>query len=119
MKTITIRLSEVEAWALDRLAGVNGLSKNKQIANLIVKAYRDIDPGAGIIDGELIDIADDYYWARDFIELSEHKGTVKKEIATAIKVIRYVLENPGDISEDELKELEARRASLLQEYREA
>ena len=121
MKTITIRLTDVEAWALDRLAGVNGLSKNKQIVNLIVKAYGEIDEAADIVEDDIIGITDGPGWAkfaRD--DLANKDGDTKKTLATAIKIIRYVLENECTGAKDEdIAYLEDLRDDLLQEYREA
>jgi len=124
MRTITIRLSEVEAWALDRLAGVNGLSKNKQIVNLIVKAYGEIDEDADIVENELIAIADGQGWAKTAYDnfkpfcAGDDVEVVKKEIVTAIKIIRYVLENEcTGVKDEDIAIIEDLRDELLQEYR--
>lgn len=121
MKTITIRLSDVEAWALDRLAGVNGLSKNKQIVNLIVNAYGEIDEGADIVENDIISVTEGLGWARfAYDDLAGKEGPTKKAIATAIKIIRYVLENECTGADDgQIACIEDLRDELLQEYREA
>lgn len=118
MKTITIRLSEVEAWALDRLAGVNGLSKNKQIANLIVNAYEEIDPGADIVENDLISVTADICWPS--VYYGETNDRTEKEILTkAIKIARYVLENECTGAKDEnIALIEDLRDDLLQKYKE-
>lgn len=53
MKTFSLRLTDIEAEALERLARVNGLSKNKQIQALIARAYIEVDEGAQIIMNDL------------------------------------------------------------------
>ncbi len=53
MKTFSLRLTDIEAEALERLARVNGLSKNKQIQALIARAYTEVDSCAHIIMGDL------------------------------------------------------------------
>lgn len=53
MKTFSLRLTDIEAEALERLARVNGLSKNKQIQALIARAYTEVDSCAQIIMGDL------------------------------------------------------------------
>lgn len=118
MRTITIRLTDTEAWALDRLAGVNGLSKNKQIVNLIAKEYGAIDPDADIVEGEIISISDGMCWANFARAGAIQDGATKKEIVTAIKIIRYVLENECSNTEDaDIAYIEDSRDELLQEYR--
>lgn len=42
MKTFTLRLTDNEAEALSRLSSCYGMSKNKMLATLIVKAYTDM-----------------------------------------------------------------------------
>ena len=118
MRTITIRLSEVEAWALDRLAAVNGLSKNKQIVNLIVKEYGEIDPGADIVENDLIGITADICWPDSYY--NETDGKTEKEILTkAIKIARYVLENEcTGASDEQIACIEDLRDDLLQKYRD-
>jgi len=117
MKTITIRLTDMEAWALDRLAGVTGLSKNKQIANLIVKEYGEIDPGADIVENDLISITADICWPDTYY--NETNDRTEKEILTkAIKIARYVLENEcTGASDEQIACVEDLRDDLLQKYR--
>lgn len=57
MKTFSLRLTDLETEALERLARVNGLSKNKQIQALIVRAYIEVDEDAQVIMGDLQSIA--------------------------------------------------------------
>ena len=58
MKTFSLRLTDIEAEALERLARVNGLSKNKQIQALIARAYIEVDEAAQVIMGGLQSIVD-------------------------------------------------------------
>ena len=58
MKTFSLRLTDIEAEALERLARVNGLSKNKQIQTLIARAYSEVDCCARVVMGDLQSIDD-------------------------------------------------------------
>ena len=118
MKTINIRLSEDEAKALDRLASVSGLSKNKQIVHLIASAYGEIDKGAVIIKGNILSVTKGMEWAQFVHDDLADKEISKEEIEEAIKIVQYVLDNEcGSAQDDEISNIKDLRKNLLRKYR--
>lgn len=118
MKTITIRLSENEAKALDRLASVSGLSKNKQIVHLIASAYGELDKGAVIIKGDILSVTQGLEWAKLVNDDLADKEISKKEIEEAIRIVQYVLDNEcGSAQDDEISNIKDLRKNLLRKYR--
>lgn len=57
MKTFTLRLTDLESEALERLAAVYKVSQNQFIKDKITEYYLGIDNHARSIDGELEQIA--------------------------------------------------------------
>lgn len=58
MKTFTLRLTDVEAEALERLAVVDKISQNQAIKQLICKEYLRFDDDCIAFDNELDSISD-------------------------------------------------------------
>lgn len=131
MKTFTLRLSDEEAEALNRLAYIMGMSKNQLIASAICRDYNafvddgtvitareEIDPY--LFEGnknfafnrvkECVDVLDDY--GADSYE----GGEALEALRHAIKCYDYAIENETDPRTLEQLELEKSDAvNLLRE----
>ena len=127
MKTLSLRLTDLEAEALDMLACANGLSKNKQIVRLITDAYCEIDGYAQVLFADLFSIGCDSYKGlldtvmenmRDMYDDacdSEGKTTTRdleKKGKQAANLISRVMEETTD--EKTLEELENYRLEIME-----
>ena len=120
MKTINIRLSDNEAIALDRLAYVNGVSKNRQITSLIVQAYRDIDPISGIMKDTVLYMENEYDWATVTCDMMcggvDESECSKDKLEIGVKIAQHALENGEGLSDSQISEIEKLRNDLMSKY---
>ena len=103
MKTFTLRLTDLEAEALERLAALEKVSKNQLIKNTITENYSDIDTAAVIIDNELISISTAYAFPaivdaaiNNLIELGKVSDSGVYPYIPPVRAAKYVLENKAD-----------------------
>lgn len=94
-KTITLRMTDLEAIALDRIAYLNGVSKNKMLRQMIAREYEALCPGSVVRDEIFlvttpIDFPDDL---KNTIEASGKDLTDKDNAALILKAYNYALEN--------------------------
>lgn len=105
MKTFTLRLTELEAEALERLAAIGKVSMNQYVKNLITNEYCDLDAHADCVDGELDSIATAAYFPGAVDESIEHLislGKVSDRFIPTLRAARYVLENKTEeLTEEE------------------
>lgn len=122
MKTFTLRLTELEAEALERLAALHKVSMNQYIKDLITEEYCDYDAHASCVDGELDSIASETSFPLAVYESIEHLAELGKvadcgpyPFIPTIRACRYVLENrSGELTAEE----EARISDFEYEMRE-
>ena len=96
MKTLTVRLSDIEAEALERLAYSNGLSQNRQITRLIAEKYEPLDVNAVCINGDLCTIERNRNeWATLYADLALGDPD-QFSLGHAVKFLSYIMENPGE-----------------------
>lgn len=115
MKTFTLRLNETEAEALDRMAAVEGISKNELLRAMIVRKYTGIDSICAWIEDELLMITD----LSDFTAAIEQTFNEREINGTHIKekeVIRaydYAMDNEQD--ETILESIKANKERFIKE----
>lgn len=122
MKTFTLRLQDSEAEALERLAFVHGVSKNKILIALISNSYfaipTEIISTAEAVDPEMLTSAES--WPRElekiFDEMERQPG--KGEIKRLLKCYDYALER-GNIDGETENELREKRKKWLEQLRRA
>ena len=119
IKTFTLRLTDVQAEALDRLAFVYGASKNQIINALIAREYQcflygRLNEGTTPVNEEIIDISQESDFPTEYIcdhGTSEDDGETVTYNATEIKQIikcyDYAIEHSDD--EKEINRLEDAR----------
>lgn len=116
MKTFTLRLTDTEAEALERLAAIHKVSKNQLIKNIITAEYTDVDPMAICVDNEIdcISSAADFPRAVDdsinhLIELGKVSDAGEAPFILPLRAARYVLEN-------EFSELTEKEAAWIDDF---
>ncbi len=82
MKTFTLRLTENEAEALTRLAGMNGFSKNDFLRQLIATAYGKIDTKAVIEDSVIAPVKNEEY-VSSLCEITDFPKTVYERFCSS------------------------------------
>lgn len=82
MKTFTLRLTENEAEALTRLAGMNGFSKNDFLRQLIATAYGKIDTKAVIKDSVITTLNHEEY-VSSLCEITDFPKTVYERFCSS------------------------------------
>ena len=118
MKTFSLRLTDNESIALERMARVNGVSKNKQIQQIIAEAYSKLDTNCDILLGELYTIdaqessfltslADGLHYGDD-----QSEAAIKNKAARIMRQIDYLKERTDD--EKVLDKLEAEKAAVFE-----
>lgn len=111
MKTFTLRLTDLEAEALDRIAYFDGRSKNKVIESLIACRYNEIEGGT-VEDGELYFLSLPEELADFFGPLyADNENATRGDIALAIKYYDFGIENhsgSGSVTVEQLEEKKAR-----------
>ena len=115
MKTITLRMSDIEADALDRIAYLNGMSKNKMLCALIASEYERFCPDA-VASGEIFMGINSRYFPDEVREAIEAKGadpTEKENAAIILKCYNYALENPGECPQEMIAKLEEEREEFI------
>lgn len=122
MKTFTLRLQDSEAEALERLAFVHGVSKNKILIALISNSYfaipTEIISTVEAVDPEMLTSAES--WPREIERLLEEIGgrPDKGDIKRLIKCYDYALEK-GNIDGETENELREKRKKWLEQLRRA
>lgn len=122
MKTFSLRLTEIEALALERMARVNGVSKNKQIQQLIAEAYSKLDTNCDTLLGELytIDGTEDSFLTSMKEELyngDDHSETATEaKAARVLRQIDYLKEQTND--EKIIDILEAQKTAIFEYLQE-
>ena len=121
MKTFTLRLTDIEAEALDRIAYARACSKNDYLRNLLAEDYCDYEIGGTMIGKELVAITYDIKYLIDAViqrtdarcdEICMKEGFLReKDIIAILKTIEYIYEKLGDDITPDLKK-------ALEEYRE-
>jgi len=103
MKTFTLRLTDLEADALERLAALRKVSMNQYVKELITGEYCDFDEDAFCVDGGLDAISTDgnFPFAVDrqiehLIRLGKVSDAGEEPFIPALRACRYVLENRSD-----------------------
>lgn len=105
MKTFTLRLTDTEAEALERLAALLKVSKNQAIKEVIAEKYCLFDVAATCIDGEL----DQLTFLSDFplsVAKSDYSGATHIYELRAAKYVRSVYAESDDVSEADFVEVE-------------
>lgn len=82
MKTFTLRLTENEAEALTRLAGMNGFSKNDFLRQLIAEAYGKIDTKSVIEDSVIAQVNNEEY-VSSLCEITDFPKTVYERFCSS------------------------------------
>ena len=121
MITFTLRLQENEADALDRLAFVYGVSKNRLVNALIANEYDNFINGEPVtlMDEELItmsmskDFPDEYIEGRG--KSANYTDYYIEEIRKIIKCYDYAIENTDKA--EEVDALEAARHEWAEELK--
>lgn len=90
MKTFTLRLTDVESAALERLAVIDKISQNQAIKQLICKEYLRFDDDCIAFDNELDSISD----APDFPLAVER--TKSEDHIRILRAAKWVLDNYSD-----------------------
>lgn len=123
MKTFSLRLTDIEAEALERLARVNGLSKNKQIQALIARAYTEVDSTAQIIMGDLqsIDAVEESLFCTMAESVEEAYSAGDHELARtkaeqAYRQYKYITEEKAgeEVSENVNKSVDSHAEYILE-----
>ena len=105
MKTFTLRLTDTEAEALERLAALLKVSKNQAIKEVIAEKYCRFDVVATCIDGEL----DQLVTLSDFpqsVAKSDYSGATYIYELRAAKYVRNVYAESGDAAETDVEAIE-------------
>lgn len=117
MKTFTLRLTDEEAEALERIAYFRGVSKNTALITMIAEEYANIEPGS---------VEDFKIW---FVSCPEDlAGSVghdifvtaqnRSDLIDAIKYFEYGIENhSGDKETTPIEELERLKADAIEALR--
>ena len=115
IKTFTLRLTDLEAEALERLARVNGVSKNKQLEIFIAREYIKIDPISFVTLNELQSIAateDGFLMGlKEGLENMASSDDAKEQAGRCIRQIDYMQENTTD--EKILNKLDNERYNII------
>lgn len=117
MKTFTLRLTDIEAEALERIAYFKGVSKNTALTMMIANEYDNVEPGS--VENSKIwfvscpeDLAGSI--GRDIFENAENRS----DIAEAIKYFEYGIEkHSGDTETTPIEDLERLKAEAIEELR--
>lgn len=125
MKTLTLRLSEVEALALERIAYAYRLSKNKMIKKLIADAMTEFDNTVDIFDDEIEYISSLSCFADHIYNLYVHNEWTssqedKEELSKLIRLLKYTLEEKEDgdeLKDEQAAEIDKWLGELLECYR--
>lgn len=114
MKTITLRMTDKEAEALERLAYIRGQSKNKALTSLLVEEYTNIGGGiavdtpGGLEIVAMPDAADFGEFVQNTVYESDKKPS-RQDLYTVLKALDYSIEHgAGEVTERQ-------RAELLQD----
>ena len=119
MKTFTLRLTDLEADALERLAYVNGKSKNKMITSMIVNEYGNIDAETLVLEDEIIGLTlDENFWHGAYTTLlnkaTEENALTDADIAKALRAVEYVIERTED--PETIEKLAGAKADIISEF---
>lgn len=101
MKTLTLRLTDLEAEALERLAYINGKSKNKYLTTLIADGLAEYEPGT--VDGEIVFITERPRFAIEVYNRylddirNQEKRVNEKDLLKLVRAVDYSIEafEPG------------------------
>lgn len=111
MKTFTLRLTDLEAEALDRLAYIAGQSKNKLIECLIAREYGNTLNDTGVVIGdELLYLVDNACFAETIADQTAaalNDGSPAVADSDVIKVARcydYAIEHAANDEEGQALE---------------
>lgn len=102
MKTFTLRLNEQESEALERLAVVEGKSKNRCITRAIANSLKEYEKRGNIIDGAIFSLSDVEEWPgvyenRLWEKINGRDGFVDEyEIKALNKIYKYALKEAKD-----------------------
>lgn len=132
MKTFTLRLNEQESEALERLAVVEGKSKNKCITELIAIAFERYEKPGNIINGDIMSLSDVEQWpgvyeniirhdyesdlafCKDKDEKDELTLLYKDEIKTLKKIYKYAIKEAKDAAAAE--QLEKQQQAFIEAF---
>ena len=113
MKTLSLRLTDMEAEALERIAYLAGTSKNKALEQLIANAYENIDIGATDA-GEIVYISSMGYLAQNEMAMLQ-ENPQRSQLLKVLKYLNYAIEHHAgdDLYELSLAELENYKQNIL------
>lgn len=119
MKTFTLRLTELEADALERLAYVNGKSKNKMITSMIANAYGDTDTGSLVLGDEIINMSlDNDFWrgAKEalFDKMNDERYLADEDVIKVLRAVEYAMEKTEDPKV--IDRLEGEKAEIIDAF---
>lgn len=118
MKTFTLRLTDLEAEALERLAHVNGESKNRMITSLIANEYGRTDTDSIILNGEVVSmtLGKDFYRGviAAFWEKAVGDSVPDAELAKTLRAIEYSKDKAND--PDEIEAMEQEKERIIQAF---
>ena len=99
MKTITVRLTDGQAEALNRLSYIEGKSKNAILRKSITDYYNLYDLNGS--DGEVVTaVTPAEEWPRVYVEeITENKPICKEEYINTMKIYNYAIEHAEDNAE--------------------
>lgn len=117
MKTFTLRLTDDEAEALERIAYFRGVSKNTALTTMIAEEYDNIEPGS-VEDFKIwfVSCPEDLAGSvgRDLFVNAENRG----DMVEAIKYFEYGIENhSGDKRTTPIEELEKLKTEAIDTLR--
>lgn len=117
MKTFTLRLTDTEAEALERIAYFRGVSKNTALTAMIAEEYNNIEPGSAESSKIwFVSCPEDLAGTvgRDLFVDAENRA----EMVEAIKYFEYGIENhSGDKQTTSIEELEDLKSDAVDALR--
>lgn len=117
MKTFTLRLTDIEAEALERLAALRKVSKNQVIKDVIVEEYCNYDIAATYIDNELDTISALQSFAQS-VDQSDYSGATAVYTLRAAQYVKESYEGNSDIYPEEVKAIEEYIEKIKEEVRD-
>lgn len=118
MKTLSLRLTDMEAEALERIAYLAGVSKNKALQQLIANAYENIDIGA-TDGGNIVYLSSMGNLAKNQMAVLE-EDPQRSQLLKVLKYLDYAIEHHAgdDLYELPITELEERRQDVILDLKE-
>lgn len=121
MKTFTLRLTDPEAEALERLAQINGKTKKRTLTGLVAKAYKDTDDTAFILEDEIIALSPvekfGLYAGKTFnrkIDIGDNVFISEADIIKVLRALDYSINNATDPAT--IETLTSAKDAFIREY---